>query len=118
MAVTEGPILVEALAYGEATDYLTVDAGTYPLEIRAAGDEAAALSLDATLEVGQNYTAIAMDDPESEAGVQVIVATEAMTMSPNTAMAPLAAPLALVGVALIGLAFVTAAPLALRRARS
>ena len=118
VAVTEGPILVEALAYGEATDYLTVDAGTYPLEIRAAGDEAAALSLEATLEGGQNYTAIAMDDPESEAGVQVIVATEAMTMSPNTAMAPLAAPLALVGVALIGLAFVTAAPLALRRARS
>ena len=42
---TTGPVLVEALAYPDATGYLTVDAGTYPLEIRAAGDEAAALSL-------------------------------------------------------------------------
>ena len=65
VAVTDGPILVEALAYPEATGYLTVDAGTYPLEIRAAGDEAAALSLEATLEAGQNYTAIAMDDPKA-----------------------------------------------------
>ena len=78
VAVTDGPILVEALAYPEATGYLTVDAGTYPLEIRAAGDEMAALTLEATLEAGQNYTAIAMDDPEAEVPVQVIVATEAM----------------------------------------
>jgi hypothetical protein len=118
VAVTDGPILVEALAYPEATDYLTVDAGTYPLEIRAAGEEAAALSLEATLEAGQNYTAIAMDDPDAEIPVQVIVATEAMAVSPDTALAQPTAPLALIGLALVGLATVSALPMAVRRARS
>jgi hypothetical protein len=118
IAVTDGPILVEALAYPEATGYLTVDAGTYPLEIRAAGEEAAALSLEATLEAGQNYTAIAMDDPESEAGVQVIIATEAMASMPNTAMTQPATSVALIGLALVGLAVATALPLAVRRVRS
>ena len=118
VAVTDGPILVEALAYPEATDYLTVDAGTYPLEIRSAGEEAAALSLEATLEAGQNYTAIAMDDPDSEVPVQVIVATEAMAVSPDTALAAPTAPVALIGLVLVGLATVTALPMAVRRARN
>ena len=83
VAVTDGPVLVEGLAYPEATEYLTVDPGTYPLEIRAAGETEAALTLEATLEAGQNYTAIAMDG--GTAGVQVIIATEAAEM-PNTAM--------------------------------
>jgi hypothetical protein len=118
VAVTDGPTLVEALAYPEATGYLTVDAGTYPLEIRAAGEEAAALSLEATVESGQNYTAIAMDDPESEAGVQVIIATEAMAEMPNTAMELPTTSVAIAGLALVGLALVTAMPLAIRRVRS
>jgi Domain of unknown function (DUF4397) len=118
VAVTDGPILVEALAYPEATGYLTVDAATYPLEIRAAGDAAAVLSLEATLEAGQNYTAIAMDDPDAEAGVQVIVATEAMAQMPDAAMAQPTMSAAIIGLALLGLAFVTALPLAARRVRS
>jgi hypothetical protein len=117
VAVTDGPTLVEGLAYRQATEYLTVDAGTYPLEIRAAGESAAALSLDASLAAGQNYTAIAMDDPEGEAGVQVIVATEAMAMAPNTALTPPTSSIAIVGVALVALAFATALPLATRRVR-
>jgi hypothetical protein len=95
-----------------------VDAGTYPLEIRAAGEQAAALSLEATLKVGQNYTAIAMDDPEGEAGVQVIVATEALANMPNTAMSQQSTSVALIGLALVALALVTALPLAVRRVRS
>ena len=118
VAVTDGPILVEALAYPEATDYLTVDAGTYPLEIRAAGDEMAALTLEATLEAGQNYTAIAMDDPDAEVPVQVIVATEAMAASPDTAMTQPTTPIALIGLALVGLAIATALPVAARRSRA
>jgi hypothetical protein len=117
VAVTDGPILVEGLAYPEATAYLMVDAGTYPLEIRAAGEQAAALSLEATLKAGQNYTAIAMDDPEGEAGVQVIVATEAMANMPNTAMSQQTTSVALIGLALVALALVTALPLAVRRVR-
>ena len=115
VAVTDGPVLVEGLAFPEATGYLTVDAGTYPLEIRAAGETDAALTLEATLAAGENYTAIAMDG--GDAGVQVIVATEAMSM-PDTAMAQPAMPLAMVGGLLIVLAAGTALPLAIRRVRS
>lgn len=117
VAVTDGPVLVEGLAYGAATDYLTVDAGSYPLEIRAAGEADAALSLEASLEAGQNYTAIAMDG--GDAGVQVIVATEAMSM-PNTAVEGSAqpAPIALIGLLLAALATVTAVPLVARRIRA
>ena len=118
VAVTDGPILVEALAYSEATGYLTVDAGRYPLEIRGAGDEMAALTLEATLEAGQNYTAIAMDDPDAEVPVQVIVATEAMAASPDTAMTATATPIALIGLVLVVLAAATAMPIAVRRTRA
>jgi hypothetical protein len=105
VAVTAGPILVEGLAYPDATDYLAVDPGTYPLEIRAAGEADAALTLEATLVAGENYTAIAMDG--GEAGVQVIVTTEAMEM-PNTALAA-ASPLPAIGVTLVALGLVLAA---------
>ncbi len=118
VAVTDGPILVEALAYPDATDYLTVDAGTYALEIRAAGDSAAALSIEASLAAGENYTAIAMDDPDLEAGVQVIVATEALEDMPNTALEQPTLPAAAIGIVLIGLAIVTAAPSVVRRVRA
>jgi Domain of unknown function (DUF4397) len=101
VAVTDGPILVEGLDYPEATAYLTVDPGDYALEIRAAGSPTAALTLTATLAAGQNYTAIAMDG--GEAGVQVIVATEASGM-PNTALPANGLPLAGVGMALVILA--------------
>jgi hypothetical protein len=118
VAVTDGPVLVEALAYPQATGYLTVDAGAYPLEIRAAGDEAAALSVEANLEAGQNYTAIAMDDPEAEVPVQVVIATEAMAASPDTAMPQTTVPLALIGLALLGLGIATTLPPAIRRVRA
>ena len=99
VAVTDGPVLVESLAYGEATDYLTVDAAEYALEIRAAGESDAALALTANLEAGENYTAIAMDG--GDAGVQVIVATEAHTV-PDTAMQlPTPSPLILLGSVLV-----------------
>lgn len=104
IAVTDGPVLVEGLAYPEATAYLTVDPGTYALEIRAAGDTAAALTLDATLSAGENYTAIAMDG--GDGGVQVIVATEAADM-PNTAVPVRTSALPLIGLALIVLALVS-----------
>jgi hypothetical protein len=102
VAVTAGPVLVEGLAYGEATDYLTVDAAEYALEIRAAGESDAALALTANLEAGENYTAIAMDG--GDAGVQVIVATEAHTV-PDTALEqPTPSPLILLGGVLVMLA--------------
>jgi hypothetical protein len=48
----------------------------------------------------------------------VIVASEAMATTPNTALALPTAPVALIGLALVALATVTALPMAVRRARS
>lgn len=117
VAVTDGPVLAEGLAFGAATDYLTVDPATYPVEIRAAGEADAALSLEATLDAGQNYTAIAMDG--GDAGVQVIVATEAAISMPDTAAegGALSTPIALIGLLFVALAGLTALPLAVSRIR-
>ena len=79
-----GDVVVPGLAYPEASGYLTLDAGDYPLEIRAAGDTAAALQFDVTLEANTNYTAFAMDAAD---GVQVIAAVDATgTTMPDTAL--------------------------------
>ena len=107
IAVTEGDVVVPGLAYPEASGYLTLDAGDYPLEIRAAGDSAAALEFDVTLEANTNYTAFAMD---AEGGVQVIAAVDATGTAemPDTALAQptTTSPALLAGIALIGLAIV------------
>jgi hypothetical protein len=107
IAVTGGDVVVPGLAYPEASGYLTLDAGDYPLEIRAAGDTAAALQFDVTLEANTNYTAFAMD---AEAGVQVIAAVDATaTAMPDTATGQPATgtPVLLAGLALMGLAILT-----------
>ncbi|HEU5324705.1 MAG TPA: DUF4397 domain-containing protein, partial [Candidatus Limnocylindria bacterium] len=106
IAVQGGDVVVPGLAYPEASGYLTLDAGDYPLEIRAAGDTAAALQFDAALAADTNVTAFAMD---AEDGVQVITAADATGGAmPDTA---LAAPVAtgasttvIAGIALLGLA--------------
>jgi hypothetical protein len=107
IAVTGGDVVVPGLAYPEASGYLTLDAGDYPLEIRAAGDTAAALQFDVTLEANTNYTAFAMD---AEDGVQVIAAVDATaTAMPDTATGQPATgtPVLLAGLALMGLAILT-----------
>lgn len=106
IAVQGGDVVVPGLAYPEASGYLTLDAGDYPLEIRAAGDTAAALQFDVTLAENTNYTAFAMDAAD---GVQVIAAVDASGEAmPDTAMAPTGSgsPVLLAGIALLGLAIV------------
>lgn len=105
IAVQGGDVVVPGLPFPEASGYLTLDAGDYPLEIRAAGDTAAALQFDVTLEANTNYTAFAMDAAD---GVQVIAAMDAQgtAMSPDTAMAQPTgvSQTILAGIALLGLA--------------
>jgi len=53
--------IVAALAYPTATDYLTVPAGDYDLEVRPAGTMDVALQLDpVTLEAGTSYSVFAI----------------------------------------------------------
>ena len=59
------PVL-ESLAYGDASDFLEVDAGTIAFELRAAGSDAsedpAFTTEDVTLEEGADYTVVAAGD--------------------------------------------------------
>lgn len=100
IAVAGGPTLVEGLAYPDATGYLAVDPGDYEVEIRAAGEMDAALTVPAALEAGTNYTAIAIDG--GEAGVQVVVALDARRLT-DTAMLPASGgvPVAALGMLLV-----------------
>jgi hypothetical protein len=111
IALADGPILIDGLAYQAASDYLTVDPGTYALEIRAAGDDAAALTIDATVAAGHVYTAIAMDG--GDAGVQVIVAVD-MAAMPDTAVQ---ASSGVSGLVALGAAFILLSGFALLRRR-
>lgn len=111
IAVQGGDVVVPGLPYPEASGYLTLAPDTYPLEIRAAGDSAAALQFDAPLEANTIVTAFALD---AEDGVQIVTALDAQGTAaggenPDTALgAPASAtPIVLVGLALIGLAIVT-----------
>ena len=117
VAVSGGAVLVPGLTYPEASGYLAVDPGTYDLEIRAAGDTAAALTLSATLEGGKNYTAIAMDG--ADAGVQVIVAVDAEMMSDTAMAAPGGNPATTVGLIVLaaGLVLTVASRRRLLKAR-
>ena len=114
----DGETVLTDVPFTAVSDYLALPAGTYNVQVTATGDTNPVIEADLTLEAGQNYTAIAMDDPEAEAGVQVIVATEAMAQMPDAAMAQPTMSAAIIGLALLGLAFVTALPLAARRVRS
>ncbi len=108
VALAGGSVLVPGLEYGKASGYLTVDPGSYDLEIRAAGDSAAALALTASLGAGQNVTAIALDDGD---GVKVITTPDALAMA-DTATEPAGtrgvAPMVLLGLVLVTLAGILA----------
>jgi len=56
-----GPVVIGNTAFGEASAYTPVPAGTYPLEVRLAGTPTVVLSLgNITLEDGVVYTAFAV----------------------------------------------------------
>ena len=81
--------IVTNLAYPNATDYLTVPAGAYDLEVRPTGTKDVALQLDpVTLEAGKSYSVFAIG---SLAGgtLQVLPAVDA-----TVEMAPMGSPAA------------------------
>lgn len=60
IAVKGGPVLINNLAFGKASDTLSVDATSYDLEVRPTGTTTAALSLNGTkLDAGKIYTIFA-----------------------------------------------------------
>jgi hypothetical protein len=61
IAVTNGPTLIEDLAYPDASAYLEVPAGTYPLEVRIAANDSFFTSLgEVTFKAGTIYDIFAV----------------------------------------------------------
>ncbi len=78
VAVKGGPVLFARLPFPQASTYLSVPAGTYDLEVRAAGTSTVALALPGvTLESGKMYTVFAVGSLKAGtlAAVAVVDAT-------------------------------------------
>jgi hypothetical protein len=61
IAVKDGPVLFSNLAFPNAAGPSPVDAGTYDLEVRAAGTDTVALAIDGVqLQAGKIYTVLAV----------------------------------------------------------
>lgn len=61
VAVANGPVLIENLAFGVAADYLPVDAATYDLQVRPTGADTSALDIFGFMaEAGTTYTVFAV----------------------------------------------------------
>jgi hypothetical protein len=57
--------LYEGIDFGATTNYIIVDAGDYPIEVRPGGDDmTAALQADATIEEGIVYDLVALGRPD------------------------------------------------------
>ncbi|MBW3633079.1 MAG: DUF4397 domain-containing protein [Chloroflexi bacterium] len=56
--------LFEGINFGEATNYVVIDAGTYPIEIRPTGEDLmVALRTDASIEEGMSYDLVVLGRP-------------------------------------------------------
>ncbi len=78
------------LEFPDATDYLSLDAGEYDLEVRIAGTTDVALQLDPVeLDAGQAYSVFAIGSAASPAlggnALQVLIGVDATTL-PDTAI--------------------------------
>ena len=58
--MSDGPLLFGDVEFREATDYAVVDAGTYTIDVRPAGEDTVALRMELSLEAGTIYDAIAL----------------------------------------------------------
>jgi hypothetical protein len=89
VAVARGPVLFPNLSFPNAAGPAPVDAGTYDLEVRAAGTTTVALPIDdVTLEAGKIYTVLAVG---LLSGTPALEALPLVT-APSPASAPTAVP--------------------------
>jgi len=87
IAVAGGDVLIENLAFPEASDVLTVPAGSYDLEVRPTGTTDVALDLPGVmLEAGMVYDVFAIGQLTDESLTVLVI--------PSTTTAPAATPAA------------------------
>ncbi len=60
MAVEGGPTLFEGAEFPAATDYAEVDAGTYPIQVKAAGSDDVLLEASLEVKAGTIYSVAAV----------------------------------------------------------
>lgn len=86
-------VVVPNLAFKAASAYLPLDAGSYNLEVRAAGASTAVLSLPNTnLEAGKVYTAFALGLAGGEPALSVKLTADASAPASAPAAAPASLP--------------------------
>jgi hypothetical protein len=89
IAVKGGPVLFSNLAFPNAAGPSPVDAGTYNLEVRAAGTTTVALPIDGVqLQAGKIYTVLAVGLLNGEPALEALP----IVSDPTPAQAPSAAP--------------------------
>jgi uncharacterized protein DUF4397 len=92
VAVTGGPVLINNLAFPNASDNLTVDAGTYNVEVRPAGTTTAALSAPGlALEAGKYYTVLAVGLLGGSPALELLPIVDTLASQPaaTTAVPPM-----------------------------
>lgn len=90
--------LYEGVDFGDATEYIIVDAGDYPIEVRPGGDDmTVALQADATIEEGMVYDLVALGRPDDRSLTLLVLTAPAeiqtgavATPTAETVDAPLA----------------------------
>lgn len=108
IAVKDGPVLFPDLAFEEQAGPSPVDAGTYDLEVRAAGTMTVALAIDGvTLEAGKIYDVLAVGLLNGEPALSAlpIVTTPAAATAPaapSSGVPPVTSPSTGTGDALAG----------------
>jgi hypothetical protein len=91
-------IVVPNLAFKAASDYLPLAAGSYNLEVRAAGSSTAVLSLPNTnLEAGKVYTAFAIGLATGQPALSVKLTTDSVSQQATAAPTATAAHLPVTG---------------------
>ncbi len=84
VALTGGEVLFGGLGFGDAGDYRELDAVSYDLEVRAAGEEAAELrAAGIALQAGMVYDLFAVGDSEELASVSLLEVSAPAAGSPG-----------------------------------
>ena len=127
VAVEGGPTLFEGAEFPSATDYAEVAAGTYPVQVKAAGQDDVLLEASLPVKAGTIYSVAAVGGAGKDAELLPIVDATGMGQMPGGGVATGAGGTApdpaipgitvvLAGVAVLAMAGVGASVLLRRRA--
>lgn len=108
-----GEALITGLEFPNASDYAEVPAGTYTLNVNAAGTDQTLITADATVEAGTNYSVFAIGSAEA-GNLSLLPVVDSAMMMPDTGGSVLPGRLAAISAAL-ALGVAAAGLYALRR---